>query len=411
MCLLFQALIASEHFSILNLRDVTWACGIRLWPSCFELASNLHEVQIESDRLEVFMQHVKHLVLEGSLQVHACWCEFACSRRTSCYWWLNILLREFGRIAGPQASHRLRLQTVQARRPSLVQNCFHSLDFSPAESFKQSGERSAKHFRSHTSQPVLFTFAGTRWSRRLDARCWSSFRQPHPLVWLVWRFLRTSQWPGDTFEDFLHKTFASMTIELVRQKRQILKEWKNPSVTWIKTGWKVMCGNSCRGTPTGAVGCAMMVLCALGLEQTCWWHWSREDFQDAVGLVTGAPSMIASCNTSWRHWPQYQGIGSQKMGQRQSCAYSWPKDSAWKSYAIKPRMAKSRLGMLRCFVSAPGLQIPPGLKFVMWSGSGCRRKWGSSRAACLPWLNWLGLSEKVLVAAWPCYSQFWIMSH
>ena len=58
--------------------------------------------------------------------------------------------------------HRLRLQTVQARRPSLVQNCFHSLDFSPAESFKQSGERSAKHFWSHTSQPVLFTFAGTR---------------------------------------------------------------------------------------------------------------------------------------------------------------------------------------------------------------------------------------------------------
>lgn len=58
--------------------------------------------------------------------------------------------------------HRLRLQTVQARRPSLVRKCLHSLDFSFAESFKQSGERSGKHFGPHTSQPVLFTSAGTR---------------------------------------------------------------------------------------------------------------------------------------------------------------------------------------------------------------------------------------------------------
>ena len=35
--------------------------------------------------------------------------------------------------------HRLRLQTVQARRPGLVRKCLHSLDFSFAESFKQSG--------------------------------------------------------------------------------------------------------------------------------------------------------------------------------------------------------------------------------------------------------------------------------
>ena len=52
MCLFFQpVLIGWEHFSIVNLRGVTWACDTGVCPSCFELTINLHEVQIASDRL------------------------------------------------------------------------------------------------------------------------------------------------------------------------------------------------------------------------------------------------------------------------------------------------------------------------------------------------------------------------
>ena len=145
-----------------------------------------------ADRLGVLMQQVQQVKTwcPGRFpSVHARWCVLLSSRSTSLWWWFEILLREFGRIAGSQASHRLRLQTVQARRPSLVRNCLHSLDFSFAESFKQSGERSGKHFGPHTSQPVLFTSAGTRWSRRIDARCWSWLRQPQ-LAWQLWGLLR-----------------------------------------------------------------------------------------------------------------------------------------------------------------------------------------------------------------------------
>ena len=166
--------------------------------------------------------------------VHACRCVIAFSGRTSCYWWLDIVLREFGRIAGSQAAHRLRLQTVQARRPGLVRKCLHSLDFSFAESFKQSGgcvrknqhpmvrffglysielnkiaiylhaetipgECNGRPYRPNTSSSLFAPSPRTPWSRRLDARCWSRFRQPRASQlwgllrqalagWRVWRF-------------------------------------------------------------------------------------------------------------------------------------------------------------------------------------------------------------------------------
>ena len=109
--------------------------------------------------------------------VHACWCVIAFSGRTSCYWWLDIVLREFGRIAGSQAAHRLRLQTVQARRPGLVRKCLHSLDFSFAESFKQSGGC----VRKNQHPMVRFFGLYSIELNKIASPCWDDSR------WMQWK--------------------------------------------------------------------------------------------------------------------------------------------------------------------------------------------------------------------------------
>ena len=95
------------------------------------------------------------------------------------------------------------------------------------------------------------------------------------------------QWPGDTFEDFLHKTFASMTIELVRQKAdpQRVKEiFRNMFTEKVKSiVWKLVQGQSCgcnrRSCTRGALRFGpgadlLMALIDKGLPRCCWaGHW------------------------------------------------------------------------------------------------------------------------------------------
>eukprot|EP00435_Cladocopium_sp_Y103_P024047 s2968_g5.t2 len=90
------------------------------------------------------------------------------------------------------------------------------------------------------------------------------------------------QWPGDTFEDFLHQTFASMTIELVRQKAdpQRVKEiFRNMDTEKVKSiVWKLVQGHcdcnrrSCtRGALRFGLGAdLLMALIDKGLPRCCW---------------------------------------------------------------------------------------------------------------------------------------------
>ena len=95
------------------------------------------------------------------------------------------------------------------------------------------------------------------------------------------------QWPDDAFEDFLHKTFASMTIELVRQKAdpQRVKEiFRNMFTEKVKSiVWKLVQGQSCgcnrrsctRGALRFGLGAdLLMALIDKGLPRCCWaGHW------------------------------------------------------------------------------------------------------------------------------------------
>lgn len=97
-------------------------------------------------------------------------------------------------------------------------------------------------------------------------------------------------WPGDPFEDFLHKTFASMTIELVRQKadpHRVEESFRHMNKDRVKSDlWKLVQGHpyGCsRLRNDGALrfGLGADLLMALinkGLPRCCWaGHWGPFD--------------------------------------------------------------------------------------------------------------------------------------
>ena len=90
-------------------------------------------------------------------------------------------------------------------------------------------------------------------------------------------------WPGDPFEDFLHRTFASMMIEVVRQKfdaRTIEEAFRldgnveklNGDLWKLVNGHPCMRGSACThgGLRFGLGAELMMALIEKGLPKWCW---------------------------------------------------------------------------------------------------------------------------------------------
>eukprot|EP00435_Cladocopium_sp_Y103_P018931 s1934_g4.t1 len=89
-------------------------------------------------------------------------------------------------------------------------------------------------------------------------------------------------WPGDHFEDFLHKTFASMTIELVKQKadpQRVEESFRQMNKERLKSDvWKLVQGHSygcSRLRNDGALRFGLgaelvMALIDKGLPRCCW---------------------------------------------------------------------------------------------------------------------------------------------
>ena len=89
-----------------------------------------------------------------------------------------------------------------------------------------------------------------------------------------WRdIFHDGHWPGDPFEDFLHETFASATIELVKHK--LLPETVEESFPFSGDAlkqdlWKLV-RSSCRGGLRFGLGAdLMMALIDKGLPHWCW---------------------------------------------------------------------------------------------------------------------------------------------
>jgi hypothetical protein len=90
-------------------------------------------------------------------------------------------------------------------------------------------------------------------------------------------------WPGDAFEDFLHKTFALMTIELVRQKadpQRVEESFLHMNKETVKSDvWKLVQGHSCGCNQRSCTRSALrfglgadllMALIERGLPRCCW---------------------------------------------------------------------------------------------------------------------------------------------
>ena len=80
-------------------------------------------------------------------------------------------------------------------------------------------------------------------------------------------------WPGDSFEDFLHETFASATIELVKHK--LLPETVEESFPFTSDAlkrdlWKLVRSSFRGGLRFGLGADLMMALIDKGLPHWCW---------------------------------------------------------------------------------------------------------------------------------------------
>ena len=104
---------------------------------------------------------------------------------------------------------------------------------------------------------------------------------PNPDLWILRDIFHDGHWPGDPFEDFLHRTFASATIELVKHK--LLPETVEESFPFTSDAlkrdlWKLVRtkkpwrgGSASPGGLRFGLGAdLMMALIDKGLPQWCW---------------------------------------------------------------------------------------------------------------------------------------------